>query len=210
MDIPVLPIEVEYIRGNISVQKINPSAELPYKEDPTHVAYELTLVGRTDGRNEDNTGDVNYFNTGLRLCPPRGYYLEFLPTPTLEKHGYMLPCSTKIVNPNDRGELTVGLYKFKEGDDIELPFRAIQLILRKAEYCRLSQVGGPDEEAPRVVETYDPRGGRRNGNFAMSVPASGRGRQAGRESKEDDSYRAPAAAPSRPSKSSGNRSNHMY
>ena len=131
---------VQYVTEKIHVQKLHPGAEFPYRENPTDVGYDMTLVARTDNRAEDDTGDVNNFNTGIALTPPDGYYLEMVAMPALHKHGYMLATGTHIINPGFVGEIIVPLYKYKEAEDLELPFRAVQLVVKPALYAHLKSV----------------------------------------------------------------------
>lgn len=112
------------------VQKIHPNAEHPYKDDSSDVGWNVTLIGRTDNRAEDDNDEVNEFNTGIVVAPTEDYYLEIHADKDLHKHGYMLTNGVRIIQPSDRGELVIPLYKFSDVNDIELPFKAVQIIVR--------------------------------------------------------------------------------
>lgn len=130
----------KHIEGKISFCKLLPNAENPYKERPSDVGLDVTLIGRTDNRSEDDTGEVNCFRTGIALTPPKGYYIEMVARSSLHKHGYMLATGTSIIDPEYTGELIVPLYKYKEAEDLELPFRAVQLLVKPAVYAHISMV----------------------------------------------------------------------
>lgn len=131
------------------VQKVQPQAEHPYKEHDQDVGYNVTLIGRKENRAEDSTDEVNEFNTGLILAPTEGYYLEMYAHKDLHKHGYNLITGVSIIDPTFRGELIVPLYKFSDVPDIELPFNAVQLIVRR-------QVPTRAHTSTTLVETSQP------------------------------------------------------
>lgn len=161
------------IPKKIDVQKIHPSAEFPTKEKITECGWDVTLVNRTQNRVEDEIGEINEFGTGLKFCPPEGYYLEVVANNTLHRQGYTLT-GPVIIDRENHGELIVPLYKFREADDLALPFRAVRIIPRPLLYIHLShnkkkvpkqgydQNGysdlSPDMEAyqRRVMEGYGP------------------------------------------------------
>lgn len=131
----------DYLKEHINVKKLNPIAELPIKDRPSDIGYDITLIARTDNRAEDNIHDVNMFSTGLMISPPPGYYIEVVAKNSLQRSGYMLATGITIVDPETADdELIVPLYKFKESQDIDLPFRAVQIVLRKAEYAHIAAV----------------------------------------------------------------------
>ncbi len=130
----------EFIDGKINVYKTHPSAEFPFKENPSNIGYDVTLISRTENRAEDDTGDVNNFHTGIAVSPPIGHYIEVIVKPSLYKHGYTLATGVLVIDPDDKGELIIPLHKFKEAEDLELPFRAVQLIVRPAVYAHISSV----------------------------------------------------------------------
>lgn len=119
---------------SIRVTKTHPEAEKPFKEIDTDVAWDVTIVNRCDSRAEDIAQEVNTFSTGLVIDPPTGKYLEVIPHPTLYKAGYMFANSPIIINPGNEEELILPLFKYKDTEDIELPFRAAQIVLHSALY----------------------------------------------------------------------------
>lgn len=130
-DILVLPTGITYL-------KLKPLAEAPSKDNIKDVGYEITIIEREDNRVEDVYGDINYFSTGLVLNAPKHHHLEVLEHPSLHKTGYTMVGGPKIINPDNTEELVLGLHKFKEVDDIELPFRAAIIVTRESIYCSVT------------------------------------------------------------------------
>jgi hypothetical protein len=150
-----------FLASAISVVKLKPTAEPPFKEDIKNIAFEITIIERVDNRADDVYGDVNDFSTGLILNAPKHYHIEIIEHPALHKTGYMLVGGPRIINPDNTEELILPLYKFKESEDLELPFRAAQLVLRETEYSTLSTdtlKGGYDRDDDRYQEERRPQG----------------------------------------------------
>ena len=123
------------LHNPIRAVKIHPNAEIPFKENETDAGWDITVVSRCDSRAEDVHQDVNTFSTGMVIRPPPHYHFEVFPHPALYKAGYMLAGSPLIINPEDDEELILPLYKYRESEDLELPFRAAILVLRLTEYA---------------------------------------------------------------------------
>ena len=122
------------------------------------------------GRVEDETGHVNMFKTGLQLEPPQGFYFEMMARSSLHKAGYMLATGTSIIDPGYRGELLVPLYKFRDGDDIELPMRAVQLVVKKAEKVLPYIVNAPLDGSSRGEGGFGSTGQRNNNSNQQQAP----------------------------------------
>lgn len=156
--------DIVYVKDPVRLQKLRPEAELPFKESDSDIGWDVTLIGRTDNRQEDEVNKINFFTTGIAVMPPKGYFIELIPKRDLQKHGYIMGNGTTIIDPSMGGELKIGLYKFEEGKDLDLPFRAVLMVLRKAEYGRISQVRDLDKDAEREQQSYRPPP-------SMSIPA---------------------------------------
>lgn len=126
-----------------------PEVTLPLSRTQNNVGWEITLINREDNRAEDVYQDVNNFLTGITLPKHLDYYYEIVATPDLHKLGYMLP-GTIVLNSSN-GELSIPLYKFKDVEDIELPFAAVQLILMPK---NKAYIIGKRETVKRRVNTY--------------------------------------------------------
>jgi hypothetical protein len=128
------------ITSPINFVKLRPNAESPFKENFKKVAYELTIVERCDNRTEDIFNDVNTFATGLVITAPKRYHIEIIEHPALYKTGYMLSGGPRIIDPDSEDEIILPLYKFRESEDIELPFVAATFVLRETEYATINGI----------------------------------------------------------------------
>jgi len=132
--------------GDFSCYKVRSNAERPSLENGK-AGWEITFINRTDNRVEDEVGEINNFDTGLCTKLSTGSYIEIVPHPQLINHGYMIP-GPVIIDSAHTGNLTVPLYKFREGDDIELPFRgalAFMKVENKEEFKMIAPPGQNSE-----------------------------------------------------------------
>lgn len=134
-----------YLDETLKVTKVHAEAQDLAKEHPTDVGWPVTLIGRAENRIEDIVGEIGYFNTGLRVIPPAQHHIEIVARNNLHKTGYELPSSPLVINPTFGGEILVPLRKFKEADDLELPYQAVEIILRPTVHAYLQ---GPKVKAP--------------------------------------------------------------
>jgi dUTP pyrophosphatase len=105
-------------------------AVFPKKAHQSDIGYDLTAIGFF----KKVSKSIIMFETGIRVSPPSGYYLEILPRSSLSKTGYMLANSVGIIDPDYSGTLKIALIKVDNSlPDLELPFTRCQLVLRKAE-----------------------------------------------------------------------------
>lgn len=131
-----------YIKEHLKVQKMHPKAEEPYQENGyINPGYFITLIDRKDNRVEDDSSEVNTFGTGLIICPPEGYYIEVIPTQDLFKQGYFI-VGPIIIEPGNKSELVIPMFKFRETEDLKLPLKAGQIVMRKRVYHYRSMVNG--------------------------------------------------------------------
>lgn len=125
----------------IKAIKLHPNAEALVKDDISQIGYDLSIVARDANRVEDIYSDSNLFTTGLALEAPPHCHIEIIEHPQLYKTGYTLLGGPRIINPGDHGEVMIPLLKFREGEDLELPFRAVQIVLRETEHAVVTSVG---------------------------------------------------------------------
>jgi|GEM_PF-5334110 len=140
----------KYIPGVVNVKKVNPSAEYPTKRFEMDPAFDVTLIARKDNRSEDNTHEVNYFHTGLMIVPPHGYHVEFIADEKLHFSGYTLATGLSVHSMTNQ-EVMIPLIKFKEVEDIQLPFRGVKMIIRQTIFSHLSSV----ENTRAVIKNRD-------------------------------------------------------
>ena len=117
----------------------------PAKRNADSASYDVTLVGRKANRIDDRNYDVNDFNTGMWVNPPKGYYLEFRAADVLHGQGYnVMGGSVIIEHAETLTEVTIPLFKFKETSDLQLPCNCMKMILHEicsAHVKRIEDVG---------------------------------------------------------------------
>lgn len=159
-----------YLEG-LHVKKIHPTAEELTKSSQD-IAYEITIVGRDENRVEDIQGEVNVFTTGLVITAPKNSHIEILEHPQLYKAGYTLQGGVRLYNQASDGELLIPLFKFKDTEDIELPFRAALLVLRQSELTHVNYTGSSknaddedDTQTKKKTSSSKKKGGKTNHMF---------------------------------------------
>lgn len=130
----------------LKIFKLHPNAEDITTEGSTNPTFELSIIGRDEARVEDLYGDVNVFTTGISITTPKNFHAEIIEHPQLYKTGYSLVGAPRVVFPGDGGEILLPLYKFKEAEDLELPFRAAIVVLRPSLYFTLTLGTGRDQD----------------------------------------------------------------
>lgn len=112
-------------------------AVIPSKAHPSDIGYDLTAIDVF----KHISDRITLFETGIKVSPPEGYYLEILPRSSISKTGYMLVNSVGTIDPNFTGSLKIAMIKVDdELPEIKLPFTRCQLVLRKAESSEMVQV----------------------------------------------------------------------
>lgn len=164
-----------YIRQfeSVKVFKHHPNAEELTTEGKLNPTHELSVIGREEGRVEDVYGDVNVFTTGLSILAPKNFHAEIIEHPQLYKTGYSLVGGPRVVFPGDNGEILLPLYKFKEAEDLELPFRAAIIVFRPSLYFPVVVAANQDQddyddEASDVPKTKKKSSGTRKGRVQRS------------------------------------------
>jgi len=122
---------------NIQIKLVDTDAKMPSKAHPSDIGFDLTAIKVYKKIDEKTT----LFDTGIKVIPPKGYYVEILPRSSISKTGYILSNSVGVIDPHYTGNLLIALTKVNpDVDDIKLPFSRCQMILRKAEYCLLEVI----------------------------------------------------------------------
>lgn len=149
--------EVNYINEKLEFYPMHKSAIAPKKSHPTDVGWNVYIVNRTDNRVEDTFGEVNKFGTGLQLSPAKGYAVMVYGKDSLSSAGYQLATGVSVIDPSYTGELIIPLIKFKNSDDIDLPYKAVQIVLTPVSYAHASQRSVP-REIPEKGDDFDSAG----------------------------------------------------
>tara|TARA_R100000808_G_C2105827_1_gene121465 strand:+ start:152 stop:574 length:423 start_codon:yes stop_codon:yes gene_type:complete len=123
------------------VKKTKKDAIIPSKAHPSDTGYDLTVVDVVK-----TVGNVTLYGTGIQLCPPEGYYFELVPRSSVIKTGYIQANSIGIIDYSYRGEVMVPLLKIDpSAEDLRLPYRIGQLVLRQLIPCTMKEVDSLDD-----------------------------------------------------------------
>jgi|GEM_PF-3634214 len=122
--------------NSFKFSKARPDAVAPFKARASDSGYDLTLLEKVK-----TVGDVDFYDTGIKISPAYGYYFDVVPRSSLSKTGYMLANSVGIIDRTYTGNVLVPLRKVdKEAKDIELPIRLVQIIPRKIIHIDFEEV----------------------------------------------------------------------
>ena len=109
------------------------------RRDESDVGAIVTIIGRTDEREEDEVGAINNFETGITVAAAPGHCCVIYPTPELEQHGYTI-LGAQYIETEEHEPLVLRLYKFKDLDDLELPFEAAVIVHQNIGYGYYAKV----------------------------------------------------------------------
>jgi len=122
---------------SVQFKKAHPLAVTPSKAHPTDSGYDLVLVEKLKQH-----GNVTFYDTGIQVAPPPGFYFDLVGRSSISKSGYMLANSIGIIDHSYRGNIIVALVKIDpSAPDLELPSRLVQIIPRRVWDLPLVDVG---------------------------------------------------------------------
>jgi len=113
----------------------------PFKKRISDSGFDLYLIKllKVDG-------NVYFFDTGVRVAPPPGFYFDLVPRSSIYKSGFVLANSVGIIDMTYRGTVKVPLVKVNPEKEVpELPWRAVQLIPRRFYPLEAKQVENLEE-----------------------------------------------------------------
>jgi deoxyuridine 5'-triphosphate nucleotidohydrolase len=109
---------------NFQWAKSNPKAFPPFKQRASDSGFDLTVIELIE-----QIGDVQVYDTGIRVQPDYGWYFIIAPRSSLFKHGYIPAITTGIIDRSYIGSIKVPLLKFnKQAADLQLPARVMQIV----------------------------------------------------------------------------------
>ncbi len=86
----------------------------PYKKNASDSGYDLTLIKKIK-----TDGNVEFYDTGISVEPPYGYYFDLVGRSSISKSGYILANNMGIIDRTYRGNIIVPLIKMnKEKPDL--------------------------------------------------------------------------------------------
>ena len=133
---------IEIINYNNKIPKIKVykevnNAVIPSKSRNSDAGFDLTIIKKV----KDLTNVTSLYDTGIKLEIPNGYYVEVFPRSSLSKSGYMLANSVGIIDQGYTGNILIALTRTNGiSEDIKLPFKCCQMILKKQEYVILEEI----------------------------------------------------------------------
>lgn len=112
---------------NFKWKRINDVVEPPTKNKFSDSGYDLSIIFKL--REID---DVHYYDTGISVESPNGYYFELVGRSSIAKTGWMLANNIGIIDASYRGTIIVPLIKVNpEANELELPKKLVQIIPRQ-------------------------------------------------------------------------------
>lgn len=126
----------------IKIEKRNKDAIIPSRAHPSDVGLDLTAISKY----KTLSNGVIMYDTGLSICPPKGYYIEIIPRSSISKTGWILANSIGIIDPHYTGNLYIVLAPINPNvPEIELPFCKCQIVLREVKYINIIEVENLEE-----------------------------------------------------------------
>ncbi len=114
----------------------------PSKTHASDSGFDLTLLEKIK-----QIGDIELYDTGIKIKPAYGYYFDLVPRSSIIKSGYMLANSIGIIDRTYLGNIMVPLVKIdKNAPDLILPNRLVQLIPRQIIHFNFNEVENIESE----------------------------------------------------------------
>ena len=104
-----------------------PDAVAPFKNRPSDTGFDLHIISKLKEVN-----GVCYYDTGISVEPPPGFYFDIVGRSSISKTGWMLANNIGIIDASYRGSIIVALVKIDvSAKDLSLPLRIVQMIPRQ-------------------------------------------------------------------------------
>jgi dUTP pyrophosphatase len=117
-----------------------PEAISPFKERASDSGYDLTLISL-----KKQSGNVFFYDTGISVQPPYGFYFDLIGRSSISKSGYILANNMGVIDRSYTGSILVGLIKINpDMPDLVLPNRLVQIIPRQICHLQPLQVDSLD------------------------------------------------------------------
>lgn len=106
--------------------KTIPDAIPPTKTNTSDSGFDLHLMKKIKV-----VGNVHYFDTGIKVEPSPGYYMELVGRSSISKTGWTLANNVGIIDAGYRGTIIAALLKTRDDTpELVLPIKLVQLIPR--------------------------------------------------------------------------------
>lgn len=117
-------------------------AVAPSKARVSDSGYDLTLIKKV----KETPYGVEFYDTGIKIQPPFGWYFDLVPRSSISKTGYMLANSVGVIDRSYVGSVLVPLRKIdKNAPDLELPNRLVQIVPRPIVHFQVVEVDSLDD-----------------------------------------------------------------
>ncbi|EGG18457.1 dUTP diphosphatase [Cavenderia fasciculata] len=121
------------------ITRTSKDAVIPSKSRASDSGYDLTIIKTVKAFGPVTT----LYDTGIKVRPPIGYYMDVVPRSSLSKSGYMLANSVGIIDRAYTGSIMIALVKVDPAaPDIQLPFCGFQMIPRPIVHFQVVEVTG--------------------------------------------------------------------
>lgn len=112
----------------------------------TDTGYDVTLVKKVKTIKKTTRGILSLYDSCIIVAPPAGYYFDMVPRSSLSKTGYILTNSFGVIDSSYRGHLMAVMLKYDlSAEDLKLPCRCVQLILRPLIHFEPTEVFNVDK-----------------------------------------------------------------
>ena len=120
--------------------KQDKNAVEPIKTRFIDTGFDLTVIKKI----KENNG-IFYYDTGLQIQPPHGFYFEIVARSSLSKTGWMVANNVGIIDAGYTGNIIVALVRVVENSpELVPPVKIVQLIPRRLHLMEPKQVDSID------------------------------------------------------------------
>jgi len=122
--------------ANFKCVRTSTEAQIPSKTNISDSGYDITIISKIK-----TIGDVDFFDTGIKIQPAPGWWLALVPRSSISKTGYMLANNLGVIDQSYTGNIIVALRKVdKHAPDLVLPSRIAQIIPMPATHFEIEEV----------------------------------------------------------------------
>lgn len=134
--VPSVSYSRYYKNEHCTWAKTRKDAISPSKKHASDSGYDLVLLEKIK-----TIGNVDFYDTGIKVKPNYGYYFDLVPRSSISKTGYILANSVGIIDRTYLGNIIVALMKMdKSAPDLKLPNRLVQIIPRPILHLQFVEV----------------------------------------------------------------------
>lgn len=126
----------EELKYCFKFSKTRKDAVIPFKERVSDSGYDLTLLEKIN-----EVGVISFYDTGIKIEPPYGYYCDLVPRSSIVKSGYMMANGFGVIDRSYMGNIIIPLIKVDpNAPELLLPNRLVQIIPREIVHFEIIEV----------------------------------------------------------------------